>query len=323
MTALAAASRRAARWRLLPHLVAFTVVVVWSGNASVLKVGLPHLAPPMFIAVRFALAGALVLALGRLRPSHRTERRPGWRAILICAVTGVTINQLAFSYGALLSTAVDISIVMGLAPVMVAGLLIAQRRRWLPLGQMAAVGLGFAGLALVVLEAGRGSGGSALGDAIGILAPLAWAVYMVAFHNESRSVSALSLTGWTMLVGGLLLLPIGAVMTVRDGSDWGPALLPLAYTTLLSSAFAFTAYSWVLPRLGVARTVLYTYFQPLIGALMGAAFLREPFRGGQVLGAVAILAAAYVAGVRRSDRQALVPPPPVPVSEERGEENAA
>jgi drug/metabolite transporter (DMT)-like permease len=282
------------------------VILFWSGNATVIKVGVRSVNPPALIAARFLIAGLVVLGLqGLVR--RRLPPRPPLGIVGAGAMLGIFCNQLAFNYGVKLATAVDASIIMGLVPVFGALLVMAGRRARLPLPELAAVVLGFSGLVAVAFEGNRPGGGTLFGDLVCIGAPLSWSIYIVVFSHYARRYDAFAMSTWAQLVGGLFVAPLGIADVVANGADWVTGALPLAYTALAASAFGYTAYFWALPRLGVTATAMYTYFQPLVGALMGAFFLGEHFGAGQAVGAVAIVGAAYLGSWRRS---AVVEPAP-------------
>lgn len=276
----------------MPHLALLLVIVIWSANATVLKVGLAHVRPVPFMTVRFAIGGAL-LALVALAARRRLRQMPPIGVVAAGAVTGIIVNQLGFTYGVKLSTAVDASIIMGAGPICAAIGLFAVSRQRPPLRRLLGLGLGLAGLVLVV-GASRGSGGSLLGDAVLLTAPVSWGVYLLVAAEANRTTNALVYLTWTALFAMVVLVPLAAIEgAIAGGNDWVPAIPSLLYSGLLATGAGYGLYFWALPRLGITETAVYTYLQPLLGALMGAFFLHEVFGLLQMAGALAIIAAAY------------------------------
>jgi drug/metabolite transporter (DMT)-like permease len=279
------------------------VILIWSGNAVVVKLGLQHVRPVPFTTARFLVGGLVILAVALAR-GHQVTRIPRLRILLPAALLGIVLNQLAFTYGVRLTTAVDVSLLMGLSPIITGILLVLVARKRLPWRTIVALALGFVGLMLVVLATARGgTGGSLVGDLITLGAPTAWAGYLLIVAGEARRIPATVMTPWIMLTGLMVLLPLAAVDLARSSDDWLSALWPLAYAAILATGVAYTAYFWAIPRLGVTGTAIYTYMQPAVGAAAGALFLHEGFGLLQALGALGILAAAYLGSWNQAPRR--------------------
>jgi drug/metabolite transporter (DMT)-like permease len=279
--------------RLLPHLALFGCLVIWSANVVVLKVGLQHVRPVPFTAARFLVAGVVLLGINSVA-GRAVPRLPRAGVLIPAALLGIVANQLTYTEGLHLTSAVDTSLIMGLSPLFTALVLVAWSRAHVGRMQWLGLGLGFAGTVAVVAEAGRAGSGSLLGDLIVVGSPASWAIYLVMVDREHGRTSMRALTPWSMLAAALVLMPAAMLLGGPGHDDWGPALPSLAYAALLGSAVTWTVYFWALPRVGVTGTAIYSYLQPPLGAVFGALFLHEQVGAGQTLGAGLILAAAYL-----------------------------
>jgi drug/metabolite transporter (DMT)-like permease len=278
---------------MAPHLVVLSVTAIWGLNAVVLKVGLSHVRPVPFTAARF-FAGGLFLAVVALVLRLPLWKPPPLRFVVPGAVVGMVTNQISFTTGLSLSTAVDLSLIMGLGPILAALVLFLVSRRAPSRRQYAALLLGLVGVVLVVLQSGSRPGGTVLGDLIGVGAPLSWAFYLLVMSRAAGRTNPFSYLTWASLLAALILLP-AAVWISLDGRDsWSQALLPLTYASVMATGVAYSAYFWAVPRLGVTGTVLYTYLQPVMGAAAGSLLLHEEFGWGRALGAALIVIAAYL-----------------------------
>jgi drug/metabolite transporter (DMT)-like permease len=299
--------QRVAQSGLAPHLALAACILIWSANATVLKVGLEHVRVVPFTAARFLIGGAVLLAISSL--GARAVPRPPRATLLVpAALLGVVINQLAFAGGLSITTAVDVSLIQGLAPLFTALVLVGWTRAQVPAVQWVALALGLVGTLAVVATAGAGRGGASLaGDVIAVGAPLSWAFYLVLIDRDGGRTPAGQLAPWSLLLGAAIMIPLAVFAGGPGRDDWLPALPSLLYSALLATALTWTLYFWALPRVGVTGTAIYTYLQPALGAFFGAAFLKEAVGYGQLAGAVLILLAAYLG----TWRQALRRPRPV------------
>lgn len=287
---------------LVPHLGLLAVVIVWSAQATILKFGLRSVGPLGFTSLRFAIGGAVLLALG-LATGERFRQRPPLRLLLPATVLGLVLNPLGFIIGVRLSTAVDVSVIMGLTPIAAAVLLLILARRPIPPRRLAGVVLGFAGLvAVVAATAHAGPSGSLalLGDLVALVSPICWAGYILVAARAARHSSAVVFLTWSTLLAEVVLLPLLLFEAAHQPERWLGAVPWLVLSGVVATGAGYAVYFWALPRVGVTETAVYMYIQPLLGALIGAFFLGEPFGPWQVGGAVAIIAAAYLGSWSRA-----------------------
>ena len=278
------------------HLALGLIVAIWSLNGVVMKAGLAHIGPLSFAAVRFAAGGLLVLAIGRAL--GMPIQPPPLRQLLVATFVGVFLGQIAWAIGLSLTTAVDASIILGVAPLTAAALVFAGDRRPLPLRQLAGLALGFVSILLVMNASARGQGGSLVGNLITLAVPLTWSVYLVAVGAANRYSNAYAFTGWTSMLGGI---GIGiAPLLLGTSDDWDKGWPAVAYGVILASGLCYPLYFWAIGRLGVVRSSMYSYFQPLLGAVAASILLLEPFGAFQLLGTIGIVVAAYLGAWSRS-----------------------
>jgi drug/metabolite transporter (DMT)-like permease len=72
------------------------------------------------------------------------------------------------------------------------------------------------------------------------------------------------------------------------------ALGALLYLIVFGSVVAFTAYSWLVEREGPSRALSFTYVNPLVAVLLGAAVAHEPLTPRIGAAAAAIVAAVVL-----------------------------
>lgn len=296
------------RSALPAHLALGLIVLIWSLNATVMKAGLASIGPLSFTAVRFAAGGLLVLAAGRA--IGMPMRPPPLRPLLVATFVGVFVNQIAWGIGLSLTTAVDASILLGVAPLAAAALMFAVHRRPLPRRRLAGLAVGFVSIALVVNASALGQGGSLVGNLLALMVPLTWSVYLVTVGAANRYSNAYAFMGWTTMLGGI---GIGIVaLALGPADDWERGWPAVAYGAFLASGVCYPLYFWAIGRLGVVRSSMYMYFQPLLGAVAASLLLLEPFGPFQLLGTVGVVLAAYLGAWSRSRGE--VPPTGTPAA---------
>jgi probable blue pigment (indigoidine) exporter len=151
--------------------------------------------------------------------------------------------------------------------------------------------VGVVGVGMVVLGPG-----AAL-DPIGVLAGLAGAasmgtgVVLTKRWGRPEGVSALTLAGWQLTAGGLVLLvPTLYVEGIPTGID-GSAIGGYVWLGLTGGLVAYTLWFAGIRRLRVTATALLGLLSPLVAATLGALLLGETLTAIQLAGFVLALAA--------------------------------
>lgn len=154
---------------------------------------------------------------------------------------------------------------------------------------------GVIGIGLVVLGPG-----AAL-DPVGVLAGLGGAVSMglgvVLTKKWGRppGVSALTLAGWQLTAGGIILLAPTLLIEGVPSSIDAPAIAGYVWLGLVGGLIAYTVWFAGIRRLPVTATALLGLLSPLVAATLGAVLLAETLTVIQLVG-FALALAALVAG---------------------------
>jgi drug/metabolite transporter (DMT)-like permease len=266
-------------------------------NPVAVKVAVAEFPPFPFVAMRFTLAGLLLLALVALLEPR--DGRPGRRDLLSLAgvgLVGVGANNVAFTLGVSMTTASETALIYAAVPIwgILLGLALGLERPtpWGILG----VCLAFLGVAVVVYGGLTGST-SLLGNLLVVVATVCWGSYAVLSLPLLRRYSPLVVASYTMLFGGLGALPLAlpgfleAGWTEASGGAWEA----LAYSTLLVAAFGFWAWQRGVSQVGANRVLIYQYLITLVGVAAGVLLLGESLTANKLLGGAVILLGVYLA----------------------------
>jgi drug/metabolite transporter (DMT)-like permease len=278
--------------------VSLLLAVLFLGtNPVAVKVAVAELPPLPFVAMRFTLAGLLLLALVALLEPR--DGRPGRRDLLPLAgvgLVGVGANNVAFTLGVSMTTASETALIYAAVPIWGILLGLALRlERPTPWGILG-VGLAFLGVAVVIYGGLTGST-SLLGNILVVVATVCWGSYAVLSLPLLRRYSPLVVASYTMLFGGLGALPLAipGFLDARWAEASGEAWEALAYSTLLVAAFGFWAWQRGVSQVGANRVLIYQYLITLVGVAAGVLLLGESLTANKVLGGAVILMGVYLA----------------------------
>ena len=143
--------------------------------------------------------------------------------------------------------------------------------------------LGFAGIVIVNLS-GSGSEGlfdvSFLGEGFVLLAQIFYAISSALVKKYSRQFDVVTLSGYQFMIGGLVLMAIGAAFGGTLAGATGPSAYGLLLYMGFLSAVAYTLWGVLLKYNPVSRVTIFGFMNPMFGVLLSAVFLGE---SGQAL----------------------------------------
>ena len=281
---------RAVVWSLYACLV-----LIWSSTWVAIKIGLEDLPPLLSAGVRFAVAGAALLALARVtgRPLRTDARLTAVLALLpFAAAYGLIYWGEQYVPSGLAAVLFG---VMPLYSAVLAALALAGE----PLrGRLVAgIAIALAGLSLAFGESLElGDSRWALAAAFACAAaPLASAIGNVAIKRRGAELDAVVLNGWAMLGGGALLLAVSAVAEAWHVHWSGRAVGSIAYLAMIGSAVPFVTLTVLLRELPAVTMSYITLLLPFGALAFGAALHDERITVPAVAGAALVAGGLAVA----------------------------
>jgi drug/metabolite transporter (DMT)-like permease len=251
-------------------------VLLWSSSFVTAKVGLRHLSPLLFVAIRL-IACALVLAalMLVLRRSWHSLSNGRW---FHCAVAGALLNGVSLMgpHVALVSTpAAQIALVQSLTPLLTAAcgvLLLHERLRTV---QWLGLVLGFCGVGLVVGGAALESAARLQGLALAFIGVIGLVAGTLYFGRFCRGVPPLP-SATVQFTSAALVALLGTALLETPHADWTSATVAaVAWNTLMVSLGGMALYSFMLVRHSVARASANFYLVPGTTALLAWLLLGE------------------------------------------------
>ncbi len=166
---------------------------------------------------------------------------------------------------------------------------------------------------LVVVFLGRGHVEFVLARKalIVLLAPLCWATYSIYSRPLIQRYGGLFVTGVTMSLGTLMLLPLGiaygtAPLTALEPRHWAWLL----FLAILSTALGYAMWNHALKSRSASEVAVYVYFNPVVATFVGWLFLREEVTAWFLAGSALVMAGVIL--VNRARVQAAQAGPPLP-----------
>lgn len=275
-----------------------TLCIVWSSTWLAIKVGLRDLPPVSFVAIRFVVATAVLLAVSvgrvRLLPQRGSD-------YVILAVTGIlmfALNYTILFWGELYVSSGLAAVLQTTIPIF--GMLFAH---WMlpnePLRfqKLAGALLAIGGVALICGRLLDFGGVWAFWGGVGIsLGGAAAAFSNVLLKKRAMNLAPAMLAAWQMFFGVLPLLLLGFIV---DGNParfhWTKtSIFCLLYLAIVGSSFTFLLLYWLLPRMSVTNLQTISLITPPGAVMLGWALGGEQFPLWSLLGAAVVLIGVWM-----------------------------
>jgi len=279
------------------------LILIWGTTWAAIRIGLEGVPPFTGVAVRFALAGLLLLAVALSRGVPLGRGRHEKALWLANGVLSFCLSYAIVYWSEQYIPSGLAAVLFATYPLFVAALahlLLASER--VTAAAVAGLVLGFAGVAVIFSDDLTLLGGQAVRHAslVMLVSPLVSAVATVVIKRWGSGVHPLSLSAVPMLIASLAMAVVALVFErhrtlVLDARSVGALL----YLAILGSAVTFTVYYWLLARVTATRLALTSYLIPIVAVAVGAGLFDEPLRPRVLAGAALILAGVVIVSRRR------------------------
>lgn len=256
--------------------------ILWGSSFPVITYTLRDVSPMLFVVLRFALA--FVLLTIRFRTGLRDIFR---RDIFLLSIPNALSFILQF-HAQELTTASKTALFVNSSPVFVVLLSLFLFRAGLKRRQLLATAIAMVGV--IVTSTGLDFSGLAvinLGDVLGVLVGLCWAVFIVSAAGAVKRYGAFRLSQglyfWTLV----MTLPLLLTEPVRFAWSAAPGVIYLSvFTTIIAYACYLRGVRVVTP---VATSII-ILIEVVVAFGISYTFLGESFTAAEALGVAMVVA---------------------------------
>lgn len=269
---------------------------IWGGAFVAIKVGIFDMPPLGAAALRFSVTAVVLLALAWYQ---QVQLRFGWSEIRILCILGLLFcyGNMAVYLGTALTTSGRSAVFFSAQPIFIALLapffLPGDR---LTVRKLCGLGLAFVGIiVLFSAELGGGLTDAVIGDAIVLSSAVAIGVSGIITKRVAGRIHPISLVCWQTWIAW----PILAVLSWGFEADQPflistRVIVSIAYLSVISAAFGFVAYAWLIQRNSATRVASLTFLTPVFAVMFGWFLLDEYMGVVQLLGVAGVCFGIYV-----------------------------
>lgn len=298
-------------------LVMVILCCTWGAQQVAIKAIAEVVDPMMQVALRSAIAAALVWVFGRVITCEPWLPNLWCRSGLIVGLL-FAAEFLCIAQGLRWTTASHMTVFLYTAPLFAAiGLQFCLPEERLGVRQWVGISIAFAGIAITFLAGSHQSDSQPaladrlFGDVLGLCAGAAWGLTTVTVRLSKLSDAPASQTLYYQLLGAaLVLLPLALLTEKSSFSAFhGMVWTSMIFQTLAVSVASYLIWFWMLRRYLAARLGIMAFMTPLFGVVLSVWLLDETVSDGFIAGAVLSLAGLLMVNVYPRAKRPLLSPP--------------
>lgn len=275
-------------------------VLLWSTGFIGAKLGAPYAEPFTFLSLRFAIAAALFAVIAVLFRASWPGRIEAAHSIVVgVLVHGLYLGPVFWAIDNGMSAGIT-ALIIGLQPLItaiLAGLLLGEElalRHWLGLG------LGLAGLVLVLSPKLDLAGSGITLFSIGIVAAGVLSITLGTLYQKRYSAASDLRTGGAyQYLGAFAVCVAGALLLEEGNVEWtGEFVFALAWLVLVLSLGAVLLLMVLIRHGAVSQVATLFYLVAPVTALIGWLIFNETLTPLQLVGMAVTVAGVAIAGRR-------------------------
>ncbi|MFN5334903.1 MAG: DMT family transporter [Bacteroidota bacterium] len=287
------------------HLALLAANLLFGINFSVVKVIAPDLILPLGLNfMRVLVATSLFWLLFLFHRKNGGILKKDIPRFILCAITGIAINQILFIKGLVLTTPIHAALLILGTPVFILILSFITGTEKLSSLKIWGLITALAGGVVLVLSKESSALGSniLLGDIFVLVNAISYAVYMLLVKPLMQHYSPIQVTRWVFTFGLFIILPFcWKDFSVTDWKVFTPgAWAALSLVVMGATFFAYLFIAYGIHHLSPSITGAYIYTQPVFSAGIAIIFLNEEPALYKLLAAILIFTGVYLITRRKT-----------------------
>lgn len=288
------------------HTAVLGANFIFGANYAVVKYITPSFLHPFALnVVRILVSLSLFWFLFLFKPARVKILKKDIPRFILCALTGVVINQIFFIKGVSLTTSIHSALLSLATPIFITIIAAWLLREGFTLLKFTGLVLGIGGAAMLILLKDNTHTGNdiLLGDIMVIINAISYAFYLVLVRPLMKTYSGIQVLRWIFTFGSLVILPFGMQEFLSTNwqafglSQW----LALGFVAVGATFLAYLLNVYGISAIGASATGAYIYTQPVFAAVIAIIFAGEHFSLVKLVAAILIFTGVYLANFKKQE----------------------
>ena len=283
-----------------PHLALLATNLFFAINFTAVKHLInQHLIQPFGLNLSRMLVTTLMLwVLYLISPVKQKIQPIHYKRFLICALMGITINQLLFIKGLSMTHSIHASLLMLTTPIFITVLAFFFFKENITTRKILGLILGVAGAAILILGRNHQQQGMNvwMGDLLVMINAACYSYYFILVKPLMKRYHPITVLRIVFTIGTIIALPVcwGEFVQTPWNSFSHLDLGVLLFICTAGTFFAYLFNIYGIKHLGASVSGSYIYTQPVFAALIAVYFNMDQFDLYKLIAACSIFSGVYL-----------------------------
>lgn len=256
--------------------------------------------------IRVGVSVVLFWLLYFFHPSQRKIDKKDTGRFIICALTGIAINQMLFLKGLSLTYSIHAVLLMLTTPILITIIAAWFLKEKLNIYKIAGLALGISG-AVVLITARQSTGPGEnvlLGDLLVIINAVSYTFYFILVKPLMLKYNPVQVIRLVFTYGLLMVLPFGwnEFVSINWETFGTIEYTCIGLITICGTFLAYLFNVYGIKILGASVAGAYIYIQPVFATIIAMIFLREQLEMYKIMAAVLIFAGVFLCNKTRESQ---------------------
>jgi len=275
--------------------------IIWGLASPIFKWSLENIPPYTLAFLRFFIASILLgIFLGK-KCAWNVKERKDMLLLVAYAVSGITINIIFFFLGLERTLALNAPVIASSQPILTFIFAVLFLKERIKVKKLIGMLIGGIGLLTIVLEPlfFRGIDGDLVGNIFILFAAIGGVISTIIGRTIFQKYPPLTLMFWAFLIGTISFFPLSVMEYAQNPHLFSQldirGISGIIYGALFSSALAYGLFAWGLSLIPASEASMFTYIDPIAGAILSYFALHEPITIPFIIGSIFIFIGIFIA----------------------------
>lgn len=260
---------------------------IWGLNVVAIKFLVTELPPLVMQGARTFVAGVIATTVLFFLNDLRKLSKKEWLYVGVAAIFGQLGHHALLAIGLVQTTASNAGLILGLIPLATVIFTIIFFRERVTFLRMIGIFIGFAGVAIIVLQ-NDGLGAISRGDLFVFISMVSQAFSFIIIKKATTTISARQLTAVMLLIGSLSLLAISFFVEPQAVTHFAtvPTLVWVVFfaSAIIATGLGHILYNVAIQEIGAGETAIFNNLVPFFALIGSFMFLGETIVFLQIIG---------------------------------------
>lgn len=286
--------------KLLAHLGLLGTNLFFAINLSAVKYLTANnfMQPFGMNVIRVGVSVLLFWLLFLIYPSKKRIDRKDTGRFILCALTGIAINQMLFLKGLSLTYSIHAVLLMLTTPILITIIAAWILKERLNIYKISGLFLGVSGaVVLITSRQGSGTGENVLlGDLLVLINAISYTIYFILVKPLMLKYNPVQVIRLVFTYGLLMVLPFGWNEFISiDWKSFGTTeYMCITLITICGTFLAYLFNVYGIKILGASVAGAYIYIQPVFATIIAMIFIKEHLEPYKILAAALIFAGVFL-----------------------------